>query len=210
MTIVVGAIAKPKGKRKPFFIIGSDTRARDSEDGINISCRDDQQKIYKFNSMFLGIAGAVPKDLFNDLSGKIKDLKMNFNQANEWLKREVKAYLDDYDFIEGLNYWRVRMILITMEENIPKMATFEYDTRYMTEMSCEINIVEYTDSYVSFIGNTAMTTEEQLKLIKKIKHVKHVGEAKNSIEQFMQYTAEAYPGKVNTVFDFQYGVGGIN
>ena len=209
MTIVVGAISKPKGKRKPFFIIGSDTRGIDTEDGINMIYNDNQQKIYPFNTMYLGIAGSVPHDLFEDLSETIKDFELSFDLACEWLAREVKRYLDDYEFIEGQDYWRVRMILITIEENTPKMATFEYDTREMTEMSCEINMVEGNNHYVSFIGNTKFTQEQQLKLNKQFKHVLHVDKAKDIIEEFMLNTAKVYPEKVNTTFEFKHGIGDI-
>lgn len=202
MTIVVGAIVKPKGKRKPFFIMGSDTRRKCLIDGEIVQF-DDQEKIYKFNSMFLGIAGALPDDFFHDLSSTIKSLGLTFDLSCEWLQREVKKYLDDYGFLDGIDYWRVRMILGAVEDNIPKMAVLEYDTRDKGEMICKKYNVEKVDRHIEFIGNTIKTQIEQVKVRKRFSGVKNIIETKSLIKDFMVLTSKRYPDECNTLFNFE-------
>lgn len=207
MTIVVGVIAKPKGKRKPFFIIGSDTRGINLDNGQIIQV-DNQLKVFPFNSMFLGLAGAVPNDIFEDLSKVIKDLDLSFDQACEWLKREIKIYLDNYEMIKGINYWRIRLILGAVESNVPKMAVFEYDTRYLKEMTCEKHSLADRGFIIDFIGDTSRTKNAQELLKKKLSYSNSLRDTKSLMADFMYHTAEIYPRECNTLFKFKEIEGG--
>lgn len=202
MTIVVGVISRPKGKRKPYFLIGSDTRGINLDNGSILQV-DNQLKVFPFNSMFLGIAGAVPNDIFEDLSKVIKELELSFDSACEWLVREVKNYLDNYQMIEGVGYWRIRMILGAIEGNVPKMAVFEYDTRFLNEMTCKKHHMKESGFEIQFIGNTSKTQQAQIQLKNRLSYSKDsLLDTKTLITDFMHYTAEIYPRECNKLFEF--------
>jgi hypothetical protein len=203
MTIVVGLIAKPKGKRKPYFLIGSDTRGINLDNG-NAFQVDNQVKIFPFHSMYLGLAGAVPNDIFEDLSKVIKDKDLNFDLACEWLKREVKIYLDNYPMIKGVGYWRIRMILGAVESSVPKMAIFEYDTRFLDEMTCNKLSLKDRGFEIQFIGDTSKTQNMQIQLKNRLSNSKgSLLESKKLITDFMHCTAEIYPRECNKLLEFK-------
>lgn len=201
MTIVVGVICVPKGNRKPFALLGSDTKFRVLLDDKIVEA-DNQEKVFPFNKMFLGIAGAVPDHIFEDLPNHIRDLNMNFDKACEWLEKNIKSYLDEFELEPEGGYWRTRMTLIAMENNIPKMAKFEYDTRDRQGVTYEKKILFEKGSATFFIGNTSKTIIEQEKFKKQLSFQTSILNAKKLMESFMEYTADVYPVECNKIFQF--------
>lgn len=209
MTIVVGVIAKSKGKRKPFCIIGSDSRGLDLIEDELVQV-DSKEKIFPFGSMYLGIAGAVPGDIFEDLPNAIRECGLNFEDACDWLRQEVTKYLNKYNpkKVNPLGqYIRLTMLLISLEENTPKLAKFEYDTDYKTNtMSVEkIILSENIYAHSEFIGNTKRTKSLQIAFKDELEGFKgrlSIVNIKQMMKEFMFKTADAYPENCNKILNF--------
>lgn len=209
MTIVVGVIAKPKGKRKPFCIIGSDSRGLDLVEGELVQV-DSKEKIFPFGDMYLGIAGVVPSYVFEDLPSAIREYNLNFDDACNWIKEEVTKYLNSYDPKEVnplSQYIRMTMILVSLEDNNPKLAKFEYDTTYKTT-TMSVNKVTLNENKVvhtDFIGNTKMTKHLQLSFKKELEGFNgklSIINIKQMMKEFMFKTADTYPEKCNKSLKF--------
>jgi hypothetical protein len=209
MTIVVGVIAKPKGKRKPFCIIGSDSRGLDLIENELVGT-DTKEKIFPFGKMFIGIAGAVPSDIFEDLPNTIREYNLNFEEACLWLKDEVTKYLNRYDPKEVnplSQYIRMTMLLISMEGNTPKLAKFEYDTSYKTNTMSVNKVIlnENVMAWSDFIGNTRRTKELQSAFKNELEGFNgklSIINIKQMMKEFMFNTADAYPEKCNKLLNF--------
>lgn len=117
------------------------------------------------------------------------------------LEKDVEGNFHD------LNVTDIRAALLEAyragKESQEQQAFKEFPSKAHRLYLSYMNITTYT-----IFSNVLM--DQQVKLHKQFKRVKHIGEAKKLIENFMRHTAEGYPEKVNTNFDFHYGVGDLS
>jgi len=167
MTMIIGVAVKPKGSRKPFFLMGSESRKIDVVDIVDgkyiLDINDDFKKIYDVGDKLIGFAGRVPSEIFDDLTNFLNENLCNMEKTCEIASDFVKQYLSKTEMPEGVDYWRIRAIIGSMEKGFAQIAILTFDTRDLLNSGYVLKNQENYGFAVEFIGDTRKTEDLQTK-----------------------------------------------
>jgi len=210
MTMIIGVAVKPKGGRRPFFLMGSDSKRVDLMDIVDgeyvLEVDEDFDKIYKIGEKLLGMAGAFPPEIFEVFPDFLNENICNMENTCEIAFNFVKDYLLQAEIPDGINYLRLRAIIGSMEKGYPQIATLTFDTRDISQSGYILKSQENYGFIVEFIGNTRKTEDLQIKF-------KHDNQTKNKnlsmlevekyAREYLTESVKRYPDKCNQKIVFK-------
>ena len=209
MTVGIGIIVNPKGKRKPYFLIGADSKKKDIidiEDGVpRYVYSDDFMKIYEVKNIVYMSAGAVPGEFFEVIQSYMNTNQKQFHEMCRELLEFVYEYFEEQLKVIPFEYMRVRMVLCTIIEDVPEMALIEVDTRNPIVKRVDFFKQDKKGFHVEFIGNTKKTTDLQDEFIKNMGKKKNITfyDVKNDADKYLKAAAKRYPDTCNENTNFK-------
>lgn len=209
MTMIIGTAVRPRGRRKPFFLIGSDSRKVDVVDVIDgenvLETNEDFQKIYCFGGKLIGFSGALPPEMFEELPKFLQENLLNMEKTCEATLDFVKEYLGQKELPPNQSYWRLTAIIGSVEKGFPQIAKIECDTEYLTQANYTLKNQEQYGFQTEFIGGVKYTKDLQAKFIKdnetKNRNLTYF-EVKKFAKEYLTEAVKRYPSSCNSEFKF--------